>query len=100
MTEQDILGIPFQRQPTLVTRRVASEVILVPVTGRMAQQEASLYTLNETSAFLWERLDGKRTGRELAQELKGVYEVEATQAESDVRNFLTQLQEIEAVASA
>jgi len=96
VTEQNILEIPFRRQSSIVTRRVAGEVILVPVTGRMGQ-EASLFTLNETSAFLWERLNGRRTGWELVQELKATYEVEDAQAELDVRTFLNQLQEISAI---
>ncbi len=98
MNEESILEISFQRQPAIVTRRVAEEVILVPVTGRMAQ-EGSLYTLNGTSAFLWEQLDGRRTGRDLVRELKETYEVEEKLAESDVQTFLTQLQEIGAIAS-
>ena len=93
------MDAPFQPHPSIVTRHVADEAILVPVTGRMAQ-EASLYTLNETSAFLWERLDGKRTGRDLVKEFMEAYEVEGAQAELDVRKFLAQLEEIGAIASA
>jgi hypothetical protein len=99
MTDEQLLELPFRRQPAIVTRRVAGEVILVPVTGRMAQ-EGSLYTLNGTSAFLWERLDGRRTGRDLVRDLEESYEVEGPKAESDVQAFLSQLQEIGAIASA
>ena len=99
MMDQDILNIPFGRRPAMVTRRVAGEIILVPVTGQVSQ-EPSLYALNETSAFLWERLDGKRTGRDLVKEFMEAYEVEDAQAESDVQKFLAQLEEIGAIASA
>lgn len=86
----------FERQPTMVTRRVAGEVLLVPITRRM-EEEASLYTLDEVAAFLWDRLDGHHTGRELVEALKAAYVVETAQAEQDVRHFVEQLTSIEAI---
>lgn len=96
MTEQTLLSAAFERRSALVTRRIAGETVLVPVAGPLAGG-AFLFTLNETSTFLWERLDGRRTGWDLVKELQASYEVAGSQAEADVLLFLEQLREIEAV---
>ena len=49
----------FARDPSMVFRRIADEVILVPVRSSVDDVE-SLYTLNEVSAHVWELLDGAR----------------------------------------
>ncbi len=95
----DLLNIRFERQPTMVSRRVAGEVLLVPVTRRMGE-EASLFTLDEVAAFLWDQMDGHHTGRDLIQALEANYAVESGQAEQDVRAFLDQLQSVEAIRPA
>ncbi len=95
----DLLNIRFERQPTMVSRRVAGEVLLVPVTRRMGE-EAALFTLDEVAAFLWDQMDGHHTGRDLIQALESNYAVENGQAEQDVRTFLDQLQSVEAIRPA
>ena len=95
MTTGDRLDVRLEHEPTIVTRRVADEVILVPTT-RMGD-DAALFTLDEVAAFLWERLDGRRTGRDLISALVSAYAVEPEQAEQDVRTFLTQLESIQAI---
>jgi hypothetical protein len=94
MTASDTLDVTFEREPSLVTRRVAGEVILVPTqwTGG-----AALFTLDEVATFLWERIDGQRTGRELASLVEAEYETRIDEAERDVREFLEQLRSIEAI---
>jgi len=92
----DILEMRFERQPTMVTRLVAGETILVPIIRQMGE-EASLYTLDEVATFLWEHLDGQHTGCDLVKALTQTYAVEAAQAEKDVRSFLEQLKSIEAI---
>jgi hypothetical protein len=92
----DLLSLRFEKQPHMVTRRVAGEVILVPIV-RQVSGEPSLYTLDEVATFLWECLDGRHTGWDLIGILETRYQVEKKQTESDVRLFLEQLQSIEAI---
>ena len=92
----DTLDIRFERRSTMVTRRVAGELILVPITSRMGE-EAALYTLDEIAAFLWDRLDGTCTGRDLVAALESAYAVGKTEAAQDVRVFLEQLKAFEAI---
>ena len=80
----------------MVTRRVAGEVILVPVTQKM-DKEASLYTLDEVAAFLWDEINGERSGRDLMKLLQEAYDVGKEQSEQDVQTFLEQLESMDAV---
>ena len=90
-----VMSTCFEPNPSVVPRKVAGEIILVPVSGRIEQP--CLYTLDETAAFLWERLDGAHTGETLAQELQANFAVEKEQAEADTQAFLEQLQTIGAI---
>jgi hypothetical protein len=93
-TEQ--LDFRFQKCPTMVARRVAGEMVLVPA-NRQPNQEPSLYTLNEVGAFLWEQIDGRRTGRELTALLGKAFTVDSAVAEQDVATYLSELRAIGAV---
>src|SRR3990167_5646079 len=92
------LDIKFEKNPSVVTRKVAGETILVPITKSIGN-EPCLYTLDDTATFLWERLDGQRTGRDLVNELALSYEVGQEQAVTDVQAFLEQLKSVELVRS-
>ncbi len=98
-SETDLLDIRFEREPTMITRRVAGEIILIPVTRRMGE-ESALYTLDVVAAYLWERLDGQHTGRDLIEVLESAYTVEREQSAQDVRTFLEQLQSMQATRPA
>jgi len=48
----------------------------------------SVYTLNETGAFIWEQIDGKRSVEEIIAMLTVEYDIDKQKAESDVFNFI------------
>lgn len=95
----DLLDIQFERISTIVTRRVAGETILVPIVPQM-DQDPALYTLDEVAAYLWDLLDGRHTGRDLAAALTDRYQVSIEQAGADIRTFLEQLSSINAIRPA
>jgi tetratricopeptide (TPR) repeat protein len=92
----DILDNDYVRQSTMVTRQVADEFILVPIARKM-DHDAALYTLDPVAAFLWEQLAQPKSGRDLCRALQNRYDVDEARAEQDVRNFLEELQALEAV---
>lgn len=90
----------WRRAPTVITRRVAGETVLVPVAARTSDPEfksARLYVLNETGEYLWSLLDSARSSAELAQNLTLEFETAASRAQSDVEAFLAALRDIGAV---
>ena len=50
----------YQQDPSIVSREIAGEVILVPIRNNVGDLE-SIYTLNETAARIWALLDGDHT---------------------------------------
>jgi coenzyme PQQ synthesis protein D (PqqD) len=76
---------------SFVTRRIAGETILVPVTGHVAELD-SIYTLNEVGSFIWHLIDGRRSGQAIAEAVSAEYDVTLEQALRDVDELLTTLE--------
>jgi hypothetical protein len=89
----------YQKDPSIVSREIAGETILVPI-RRSVGDLASIYTLNETASFVWERLDGERTLGEIKGEVLEAFEVEGQEAELDLLELMEQLRAIGAVEAA
>ncbi|MCI5125093.1 MAG: PqqD family protein [Candidatus Electrothrix sp. AR5] len=68
------------------------ETLLVPITGELASMD-SLYSLNETGAFIWERLDGSRSLAEIAGQLEKLYDTDVAVIEADVMEIISELSE-------
>jgi methyltransferase-like protein len=77
----------FAHSTGIVTRKTGSEYVLVPVTNNIADMN-SVFTLNETGAFIWELIDGKRNLEEIINAVTEEYEIEKGSAEKDVFSFI------------
>ena len=86
----------FTRNEEVVSRKIVDELILVPMRKDVANME-TLYTLNEVGARVYELIDGKRALREIVTTIVNEFEVTEQQAESDVREFIAQLLEVESI---
>jgi len=72
---------------SVVTRKTGNEYVLVPITNNIADMD-SVYTLNETGAFIWEQIDGKKSVHEIINELTNEFEIDDDTATEDVLLFL------------
>lgn len=77
----------YSHSPNIVTRKTGNEYVLVPIANNIADMN-SIYTLNETGAFIWELIDGKRTLREIINALKEEYDIDSESAAKDVNLFI------------
>ena len=93
------LDARYNRDPSIVSREIAGETILVPIRRNVGDLE-SIYTLNETGARIWALLDGSRTVAAIRDAISEEYEVEAEAAEQDIIELLAQLESIGAVTRA
>lgn len=84
------LNLIFSQSPSIVTRKTGNEYVLVPIANNIADMD-SVYTLNETGAFLWEQLDGKKTVKDLINALISEYDVDTETATSDVLLFIEEM---------
>ncbi len=89
----------YRQSPSIVARKVAEEVILVPIRQNVADLQC-IYNMNEVGARIWELLDGGHDPAAIANALATEYDVDRHQAETDVIDFLTQLESVGAVTSA
>ena len=80
----------LSHSPAIVTRKTGNEYVLVPVADNIADMN-SVYTLNETGAFIWEQIDGIRTVEEIISLLVKEYEIDNGSAERDVFTFIENL---------
>jgi hypothetical protein len=76
---------------SIVTRKSVNEYILVPITDNIADMD-SVYTLNETGAFIWEQIDGKRTVEEIIDLVIQEYEIDRDSASKDVFDLIVKME--------
>ena len=86
----------FRKNENFVFRQIDDETILVPIKNNVGDM-GSIYNLNEVGAYVWEQLDGEKTLVEIKNMMTGNFQVSPEIAECDLLEFLSQLEEIEAV---
>ena len=86
----------YRKDPSIVSREVAGETILVPIRNDVGDMD-SIYTLNETAARTWALIDGERTLAQIGEQLVEEFEVNPEQASQDLRELIAQLEAIGAV---
>ncbi len=77
----------ISRSPSVVTRKTGNEYVLVPIANNIADMN-SVYTLNDTGAFIWEHIDGRRTVEEIVSALTAEYNIDFDAAGEDVLSFI------------
>lgn len=78
------------RSPSIVSRKTDDEYVLVPVTDNIADMD-SVFTLNETGSFIWEKIDGTRTLGDILRELVAEYDIDPETAERDIVSFVNDM---------
>ncbi len=76
--------------PSVVTRKTGNEYVLVPVTNNIADMN-SVYTLNETGAFVWEHIDGRNSVENLIEAVINEYETDKETATKDVLSLINDM---------
>jgi methyltransferase-like protein len=77
----------LSHSPSIVTRKTGNEYVLVPITNNIADMN-SVYTLNDTGAYIWEQIDGKRNVEEIISLLTDEYDIDNKKAEEDIFIFI------------
>ena len=73
----------YSHSPHIITRKTGTEYVLVPVANNIADMN-SVYTLNESGAFIWELIDGKRNVGEIIDRVTEEYDIDHDSAAQDV----------------
>jgi hypothetical protein len=80
----------LRRSENTVFRKIGDEYILVPVAGSVADVE-SIFNLNEAGAAIWDKIDGKRSLKQIIEEFEEDYEGDGLQIEADVIEFVKEM---------
>ena len=86
----------YEKDPSMVSREIAGEAILVPIRQNVGDLE-SIYTLNETAARAWELIDGQKTLSDIRDVIVEEFEVDKRQAQEDLIELMSDLVSISAV---
>lgn len=82
------------RRPGVVARKVAGEVLLIPLGAPTLSEErrsAELFVLNDTGQFLWEQLATPASPSDLARNLIKEFDVSLETAIADAVAFVESL---------
>ena len=75
-----------------VLRQVGGHWIVVPIGAKVIDFNCMI-TLNDTGAFLWQRMQDECTADELTEALLEEYDVSPATAAADVAKFIEKLQQ-------
>ena len=82
----------FCKNSDVITRKVAGELILVPIRGNIANMQ-HIFTLTPVAECIWELIDGKTSVEQIILSVMAEFEVDSVTAESDSVEFLQSLAE-------
>jgi hypothetical protein len=80
----------YKMKSGFVAREVGNELILVPLTGNVAQMNA-LFTLNDTAKFIWENINENNSSADLVNLMTEEFSIDRETAEKDIKLFLDKL---------
>ncbi|MEW6734575.1 MAG: PqqD family protein [Acidobacteriota bacterium] len=83
----------YGKKGDLVTRTIADETIIVPISRHVANLNA-VFTLNEVATSVWQLIDGQMTVAEIIDKITQEYEIDEKTVVDDIFQFLDQLEAI------
>lgn len=81
----------YKLSEDVVARDVQGEFIIIPITSGIGDSDDDIFTLNNFGKVIWDKLDGKRSLKEIAGALVSEFEGTQTQIESDCLGFAEEL---------
>ena len=86
-----MLDTIFAKQDNFITRNIAGEILVVPISGQIGDLDC-VYNLDEVSSFVWNKLDGATKVSDLAQAVHREYTVTLEESTADVIELLADLE--------
>jgi len=88
--EDDIRMKVFDKTNNIVSRRIAGDLFLVPISGDLANMQ-KIFALSAVAEFIWDKLDGQMNLNEIHRDLMDRFDVSEEQAGADIKEFVTEL---------
>lgn len=74
-------------------KNIGEEYLLVPITNIVSEMDAT-YTLNDSGAYIWEKIDGKATTLDIAKSISEEFKIPLETALKDIEEFADSLPEL------
>ena len=71
----------------MVAREVQGEFIIIPITSGVGDLEEEIFTLNDTGKAICDKLDSKKTLKDIAKEIASDFDTGEDVIEKDVLGF-------------
>lgn len=81
----------YKPSEDVVARDIQGELIIIPITSGIGDLEDEIFTLNKYGRAVWDKLDGKKTLKEIAKELSLDFEGSLENMEKDVLGLSEEL---------
>ena len=85
------LDAAYTSSEDVVAREIEDELIIVPLVAGIGDMEDEIFTVNETGRAIWDRLDGKKSLRNVAAELSAEFGASSGEIAEDVMGFVREL---------
>jgi len=90
----------YKKDPETITRTIDGELIVMPLGEDVGIGDLGCFHIlkNKTAIYIWDLIDGKSSVGEIKQEIITRFDAEPKKAESDIIEFLYNLEKIKAIA--
>jgi hypothetical protein len=88
--DAEIWSKVYKKNKDVVTRKIADELFLVPVKGKIADMQ-KIFTLNAVAECIWQGLDDKKSLTEIRKNILDEFSVERERLDSDITEFISEL---------
>lgn len=89
-------GLRYIKSDRIVERKIHGEHLLVPLMGT-AEMLDSIYTLNGTAGWIWEKAGDGLTESEIFSAMTEEFDVDQRQAQEDIHKVISELLAIRAL---
>jgi hypothetical protein len=89
----------YRKDPAIVARQIAGEMILVPIRQHVGDLE-SIYLLNETALLAWQMFDGAHSLTAVLRQMTQEFDVDEQQARQDLLELVDHLTRVGALVKA
>jgi hypothetical protein len=86
----DLWGKVYRKSPDIVARKIAGELLLVPVRGKIADMQR-IFALNPVGELIWQGLDAHKNLNDIRDQVISCFDVTAETAMADIEEFIAEL---------
>lgn len=87
---EDLWARVYRKNPDVVARKIAGELLLVPVKGKIADMQR-IFTLNPVGELIWQELDAQKDLKDIRDRVISDFDVTIETATTDIEEFVTEL---------